>query len=284
VTTVDLGDRVNVRYFAYAAGVASTATMALVVTAPDATTSSPAITFTAPNQYDASFTASQAGVWYWVWTASGLVVDVETDQITATDPGPTLYASLAQMRDRLNMAPTNVSRDEALTLALSAASRAVEQFCDGRTFSLAKAATARVFSAAGWVLSTRQGDRLNVDDIGATTGLLVEVGDGITYTTLTDAETYPDNALARGDAITAVVSPNTSIRYQRKVRVTARWGWPGIPAAVEQATLLKAVRLYRRFGSPEGVAGSTDWGLVHAPNEDPDVKALLGPYVTFNVA
>ena len=47
-----------------------------------------------------------------------------------------------------------------------------------------------------------------------------------------------------------------------------------------EATLLHAGRLYKRPGSPEGVAGSSEWGLVRIPHFDPDVKALLAPYVT----
>jgi hypothetical protein len=59
------------------------------------------------------------------------------------------------------------------------------------------------------------------------------------------------------------------------VRVTARWGWPAVPAQVAEATLRTAARAYRRKDSPDGVAGSSDWGLIRVPNLDPDVRQML---------
>lgn len=280
MTTIDVGDRVNVRYFALAAGVPSTATVALVVTAPDGTTSSPSITHTAPNQYDAAFTASQAGVWYWTWTASGNVVDSESDQITAVAPGPPLYAPLALLRKACNITATDTTRDDLLLLALGGASRSVEEYCEGRVFNLAAAESARVFGLGRNVICGAVGERIPVDDIGSDDDLTVELStDRTTWTALTTFETYPDNALAKRAAITAILSPTTSLRSYRWMRVTARWGWPEIPTAVQQATLLQAARLYKRKDSPEGVAGSSEWGLVRVPNLDPDVKALLA-YLT----
>jgi hypothetical protein len=279
VTTRDVGDRVNLEYLAYAAGVASSATVVLTVTDPTGTTTTPSVTFASPNIYTASFTLASAGPWSWRWTVSGNVVDVQDGQVTADNPAPPTYVSLALLRQALGMAATDTTRDDLLEQALGAASRSVEQYCDGRRFYLDTTATARIFSAGKRVLCTDEGDRLPVDDIGSLSGLIVEYGDGTTWTTLTGYETFPDNALARHSAITAIVSPTVLLSVQRKVRVTARWGWPEVPSAVEQATLLQATRLYRRKDSPEGVAGGADWGLVRVPNLDPDVKALLA-YLT----
>jgi hypothetical protein len=52
-----------------------------------------------------------------------------------------------------------------------------------------------------------------------------------------------------------------------------------VPDEVVQATLLQAGRLYRRKDSPEGVTGSADWGMVRLPRLDPDVMALIEPYM-----
>jgi hypothetical protein len=125
------------------------------------------------------------------------------------------------------------------------------------------------------------GEKVPVDDIGvADDQITVEVGDGLTWVEVTDFETSPQNAVARGQSVTAIVFPRTSVFGYRKMRVTTRWGAPRIPSAVEQASLLQATRLYRRKDSPEGVAGSADWGLIRVPNLDPDVKALLRDYHT----
>ncbi len=185
------------------------------------------------------------------------------------------YSSLGMLKQALGMASADTTRDELLTLALAGASRSVEQYCDGRVFTLAGLATARTYSLGRRLICTDMGDRVNVDDIGTASGLVVEVGDGTTFTAITDVETHPDNALARGDAITAIIATRTRLAGYRKMRVTACWGWPDVPTAVDQATLLQASRLYWRKDSPGGVAGSAEWGMVRVPNLDPDVKALL---------
>jgi hypothetical protein len=59
------------------------------------------------------------------------------------------------------------------------------------------------------------------------------------------------------------------------LRITARWGWPSIPAEVEMATRLLAARLYKRKDSPQGVIASADWGAVRVSKTDPDVYALI---------
>lgn len=278
MTTKDVGDRVNVRYLAYAAGVASTATVVLTVTAPDGTTTTPSVTLTAPNQYDASFTLTAAGSWSWRWDVSGAVIDKQYGAVTAANPAAPTYCTMALLKAALGVSVTDTTRDDLLQQALVGASRSVEQYCDDRRFYLDLTSTARTFPTARTVISTCDGQRLKVDDIGHAT-MTVEVGDGTTWTTTTDYEVYPLNALAKGQAITALFTTSTNWTANRRVRVTARWGWPEIPAAVEQATLLQASRLFRRKDSPEGVAGSADWGLVRVPNMDPDVKALLA-YLT----
>jgi hypothetical protein len=285
VSTRTVGDRVGLEHLVYNdAGVLTNATVVLTVTDPLGADTTPSVTHASTGTYTADFDLTSAGVWLWRWTVSGAVIDVDDGQVTAVDPAPPTYASLSLLKLALGLSPTDTTRDEILTLALNGASRSVEQYCDGRVFTLAPTATARVFPAGRRVICTDQGERLDVDDIGALDDLLVEVGDGTTWTTVTNVETYPDNALAKLQAITAVGSWTTCLRWQRKMRVTARWGWPEVPTAVEQATLLQATRLAKRPGSPEGVAGSADWGLVRIPNLDPDVKALLAYLTSVPVA
>lgn len=251
----------------------SGATVAVYVTAPDGTESSPATAYSS-GAWRATVTGNQYDIWLVTWVSSGTFTG--TKQETFTVGGP-WYGTLSLLRQRAtNRGATDTSADTLLAQALESASRAVEEYCDGRVFYLADSATARTFPTRRRICAA-EGYRLPVDDIGHA-AITAEVGDGTTWTELTDVETYPENALAKGKAITGLVSQTDWANY-RLARITARWGWPGEPSAVVEATQLQANRLYKRPGSPEGVAGSAEWGLVRIPNLDPDVKALLAPFV-----
>lgn len=254
----------------------SGADVALLVTAPDGTESTPTPTF-ADGDWSADVTADQYDRWLYAWS----VDDVLVEQGSFLVGGP-WYGTLALLKTRVNRNATDTVIDEQLAQVLTAASRSVEEYCDGRVFYLADTATARTFPTRRR-LCVAEGFRLPVDDIGHA-AITAEVGDGTTWTTLTDVETYPENALAKGVAVTGLVSQTDWALY-RRARITARWGWPAEPYQVIEATLLEAGRLHKRPGSPEGVAGSSEWGLVRIPHFDPDVKKLLAPFVNqFRVA
>ncbi|KJS60694.1 hypothetical protein VM95_19760 [Streptomyces rubellomurinus] len=179
----------------------------------------------------------------------------------------------------LQMDPADTTRDSLLAKALSAAARSIDASC-GRRFYLDAAATARTYNPNGRVLAADGGERLIVDDLGDTAGLLVEAGTGGVWTAITGYETGPDNALVRGRPVTALVMPaGTWGSGSTRVRVTARWGWPAVPDDVVQATLIQAARLFRRKDSPEGVTGSAEWGVVRLSRRDPDVWALIEHYI-----
>ncbi|HEX5995356.1 MAG TPA: hypothetical protein VFY84_09475 [Jiangellales bacterium] len=251
-------------------------TVTLHVTAPDGTETDPTPTFSTPN-WSANVTADQYDIWLYAWSIDGAIV--ENGSFTVGGPW---YSTLALLKKAVNRGTSDTSADDLLAQALEAGARSIEQYCDGRVFYLADTATARTFPTRRR-LCLAEGYRLPTDDIGHAT-ITAEVGDGTTWTELTDIETYPHNALARDVAITALIS-QTDWASHRLARITARWGWPSQPSAVGQANLLQSSRLYRRKDSPEGVAGSSEWGLVRVPNLDPDVKALLAPYVNqFRVA
>jgi len=52
-----------------------------------------------------------------------------------------------------------------------------------------------------------------------------------------------------------------------------------LPDSVYQAATLLAARYYRRRDSLDGTIGWGDLGVIRVGNRDPDVEALLGPYV-----
>lgn len=185
-----------------------------------------------------------------------------------------MYVDLATLKTALGI--TDSDRDVLLSQAIEAASASIDERC-GRTFGRDEEPSPRVFSVRGRVV--RQEDcthLLMIDDVADLDGFKVETGGPGDWTEITGYETAPDNALSRGRPVTGLVRPFWS--SVGKVRVTAVWGWPDVPAQIVQATLLQASRLYRRKDSPEGVAGSAEWGLVRVPSLDPDVRALVEPF------
>lgn len=191
----------------------------------------------------------------------------------------TLYATLDELKTRLQISLTDTTQDAALTDVLTAACRQVDEDC-GRRFYLDAAASARVLNPYGRTACTSRGYELLVDDIGSTAELIVETGSGSSYTAITDYETFPDNAITLGRPVTSLLGvwQPWAFTRQDRVRVTAVWGWPSVPSQIKQATLIEAQRLSRRKDSPEGVAGFNDLGVVRLARYDPDYDRLISSY------
>lgn len=190
------------------------------------------------------------------------------------------YADLATIKMHLNIETSDTTRDTLLSQALAAASRGIDRDV-GRRFWLDPSVVQRTFNPLGRTVCDAGGERLLVNDIGSTTGLVVETGPAAgPWTAVTDYETAPDNALLDGRPVTALLrTSGTWGSGTTRVRVTASWGWPAVPDEVLQATLIQAARLYRRKDSPEGVTGSAEWGVVRLSRVDPDVYALVRHFV-----
>jgi hypothetical protein len=62
------------------------------------------------------------------------------------------------------------------------------------------------------------------------------------------------------------------------VEVTGTFGWATVPTAVKQATILLAMRQFKRYDSPLGIAGFSDLGAVTVRSVDPDVEKLIAPF------
>lgn len=192
----------------------------------------------------------------------------------------TVYATLAELKAMRRI--TDTADDALLNRALESASRQIDHKT-GRRFWLDDAPTVRVFGTTG---RTTPDGRLLVDDIGDAAGLVVETGTpgGSTWTATTWYETAPANALALGAPVTELVPTAGSVWPGGRVRITARWGWPAVPAEIGMATLLLASRLFLRKDSPEGLTGSAEFGSVRVSRWDPDVEALVAPFVLLAVA
>lgn len=185
--------------------------------------------------------------------------------------GPTATASAAQKQTCINVA-----------------SRAIDAYCD-RQFWLNPTAIARTYMPKSLYSIT-------VDDIGTTDGLIVATdasGDGTFETVWTtgDYQLLPYNAPYDGPepepwtcirAVGAHTFPwlaGTYLRRVDRIQITARWGWPAVPEAVRQATLIKAAQIFHRKNSPQGVMAFDEFGAVRVGRgEDGDVTRLLAPY------
>lgn len=201
-------------------------------------------------------------------TDGGTPVEVELSIYVTGDP---LYASLDQVKDALKI--TDSDRDTLITTSLAAASRQIDRET-GRRFWLDAEPTARTINPRGKVVRDEDGEHLLVKDIGDLTGLVVEVGRADAWTDISSSiEAEPLDAIEDQEPVTSLL--RASWPLGQRVRVTARWGWPEVPAVVEQATALQATRLFKRKDSPEGVTGSAEWGVIRLARVDPDVRALI---------
>ncbi|MFJ6645773.1 head-tail connector protein [Streptomyces sp. NPDC091290] len=189
------------------------------------------------------------------------------------------YVTLEELKAHLGVEADDTSRDVLLNRARVSASRSIDK-TTGRRFWLDADPVQRVFNPRGRVVREDDGDLFLVDDIGDLEGLTVETGSGSSWSAVTDYETSPDNALADGKPIDGLLRPlGTWGSATARLRVTAKFGWPAVPDAVAEAALIQASRLYKRKDSPEGIIGSAEWGVRNLSRRDPDVWALIEPFI-----
>lgn len=258
----------------------------VVVTAPDGTPTTytyggGTVEKTGTGAYRKEVAVPTSGLWSAVIIGTTPAADVVAVswEVQSTETRR-LYVSLELLKASLKI--TDTTRDALLITKLTAAARGVDAYCRRpHGFWLDGTASARVYRPDGRLVHDRDGERLLVDDIGSTSGLVVETStDGTTWSTVaaSEYETAPDNALADGYPVTSIrrlMASWTAGNRRGRIRVTARWGWPSVPSVVAEATLLQATRLYMRKDSPEGIAGGEAWGGIRVARVDPDVAALL---------
>jgi len=196
------------------------------------------------------------------------------------------YCTLEEFREHLSEDATQNDHDSLYEQKIEAASRGVDNFCGlppGR-FLLDSAATPRTYLAGGsWMLQ--------VDPIGDVATAIVKTGtgNGSYGTTLTVTTNYifePLNAIADGEPVTRIRLSDgqqwpISLYGTPQVQVTARWGWPALPAPVKQATLLVAADLWKRKDAPFGVVQSVEFGPIRlSADAFKAVSSLLQRYRT----
>jgi hypothetical protein len=176
------------------------------------------------------------------------------------------YVELEAFKASVSM-PSNASDADA-TMALLAASRAVEQCTRRRTFWKDAASGTRVYTASSPTLVT-------IADSTTVTAVTV---DGVALAG-TDYLPEPLNAVVDGKPFLRIVSPGGSFSSTRGgVGVTGIPGWPAVPAEIPQLVTIIASKLLKRTReAPWGVvqAGGLDGSAVRLASTDPDARLLL---------
>lgn len=197
------------------------------------------------------------------------------------------YVTLQELKNTLDAMQVNFFDYDA-QMAISAASRSVDEYCGRRFFT--EGTFTRYYTARnlGGYPYGGQG-YVDIDDLVTASTVQTDWdGDGVLDTTWTQNTDYvlePFNAASVSKPYEVLrVNPRSSLRfpvYPRGVAVTGGWGWPAVPAQVKEATTVLAIRFVRRareasFGV---VSVGIDGQAVHIPRMDPDVGMMLSPLV-----
>lgn len=189
------------------------------------------------------------------------------------------YATLAEARGYILPAGADTADDTRIEIAVEAASRAIDDFCNRRFYN---ASETRYYTAAN-------SGTVYVDDLVSVTTLKADTsGDG-TYDTTWATSDYllePFNASTAGRPYTRItVSPQGTQTFpscRRGVEIVGTFGWPSAaPTTVKQACLIQAFRLFKRATeAPMGIAGMgiDGGGMRLMAKLDPDVELLVKAY------
>jgi hypothetical protein len=190
------------------------------------------------------------------------------------------YATLAELKAALRL--TDSIDDSLLELAIESASREIDGYCERVFFSTS---ATRIYAPQNIYL-------VETDDIVSVTSVKTST-DGLTFdTTLasTDYQLEPLNGLAGGistpfnqiraigDYLWPAYTPQTIFHLEASVQVVGVFGFSAIPTAIRQATVILAMRIFKRLDSPLGIAGFGDMGQMRVGRFDPDVEALVAPF------
>lgn len=187
------------------------------------------------------------------------------------------YITTGELRPYVRL--TDNSESIYLDLAVEAASRAVDRFCN-RQFGSTASVEQRTFEVM-W--SPKYGRyRTRVDDIATDTGLVVTVS-GSTLSA-SDYTLLPRDADLKGRPWTQVLTSSatrpTLGTGPRTIAVDATFGWSAVPDTIKQAVLLQASRFFADRHAVFGIAGTPEFGteMRLLARVNPDVELMLLPY------
>jgi len=189
------------------------------------------------------------------------------------------YATLEEVKKAARI--TDAIDDSLLEISVESVSRMIDAYCERRFFT--NGTETRYFAATDSYVC-------EVDDI-AGTAITLETSAGLdgiydeTWTT-SDVQLEPLNRRASG-----LDFPVTRLRAvgdylfpvdrvgETAVKVTAVYGFgTAVPVQVKQATIIMALRQYKRYDSPLGVAGMGELGAIRVGKFDPDMVMLLSQF------
>lgn len=197
------------------------------------------------------------------------------------------YTTLAEVKGILRI--TDSVDDSLLETCIEAASRQIDTHCE-RVFT---------YGTATRVFTPNDSYVCEIDDLISLTFLKTSTdadGSFDTTWTATDYQLEPLNGISGGS-----YTPYTHIRAvgdflfptvnfpesqgEATVQVTGVFGYgTAVPVDIKQAANLLAIRQFKRYDSPLGVAGFGDIGVVRVSRVDPDIESLLGPYRKIRMA
>jgi hypothetical protein len=189
------------------------------------------------------------------------------------------YCTLAELKAALRV--QDAIDDALLELAIESASREIDGYCERVFYS----------TTATRVYAPTNVYTLTTDDIVSVT-TLKSSSNGVTYDTTwttSDYQLEPLNGVAGG-----LVTPYTRIRavgnyllpawatgtiynLEASMQVVGVFGWSAVPTAIRQATVILAMRIFKRLDAPLGMI-TNDMGSMRVGRFDPDVEALVAPY------
>jgi hypothetical protein len=188
------------------------------------------------------------------------------------------YCTLAQLKAALRL--TDTVDDDLLELAIESASREIDGTCERFFYSTSGT---QIYAPHNFYL-------VQTNDIVSVTSVKTST-DGVTFgQTLrtSDYQLEPLNNIAGGliapftqmravgDYLWPAYSPQTIFHLEASVQVTGTFGWASVPTAIRQATVILAMRIFKRLDAPLGMI-TNDLGSMRVGRFDPDVEALVAP-------
>lgn len=192
------------------------------------------------------------------------------------------YTDLASVKLALHLSTTDSVDDTVLNALMTTASREVDKYCDryfGR-LGTSQEPQQRLYRCRTW-------DSVLTDDIVEVLDVEVDfTGYADSFSSVGASGVIPAPVNAQAGAEPApytylVSKPSTVLpAVTGWVRVTGIFGWPEVPKAVKDATLLQTIRLFKSRDVPLGLVGGADsLGVLRLPGGlHPDARMLLEPY------
>ena len=226
------------------------------------------------------------GLWSYVWIGTGAVSDVTAGTFSVS---PTFlnrfYCSVAEIKSRIGMDPSDTSDDDQLLLAVQSATRGIDQYTgryfwqgiDTRVFNTLDIETCRIDDLVSVTTLSADSTGLSVyDQVWAPTDYRLEPANAPTPSPEPEPYTLI-RALAGGGGrywfpwIYPLSNPD-------RVKIVGVFGWPAVPYLVKQVALQASEDIYKLKDAPFGVLGSADMGIMRI-TANPQMTEMLWSYV-----